>query len=65
MIIRNSNCGNIVPCGDADGLEHALKELSEDPELRKKLGQNGRLYHEKYLCQTIAGQKFVRAVTDW
>lgn len=41
-IIRQSDCGLVVPYGDITALESALLCLQSDPELRQRLGQNAR-----------------------
>lgn len=48
-IVRKENCGLVVPWGDVAALKEALLELKNSPELRHKLGQNGRrAYDERY-----------------
>jgi len=48
-IIEAAQCGIIVPYGDVNALELALEKLAQDPELRQRLGQNGRrVYDEVY-----------------
>lgn len=41
-IITQVDCGIVVEYGDVDALENALLELERDPELRQRLGYNGR-----------------------
>ena len=48
-IVREENCGLIVPYGDVDAIKEAIIKLKNNPSLRQKLGQNGRkAYEEKY-----------------
>lgn len=48
-IIEREQCGLVVEYGDAAALEEALMRLSQDQELRSRLGQNARrAYLHKY-----------------
>lgn len=48
-IVREENCGIVVPYGDADAIKHAILTLKNDPTLCKHLGENGRnAYETKY-----------------
>jgi len=40
--------GLFVPIGDSNHLERAISQLLENPELAKKLGQNGRRRVERH-----------------
>jgi glycosyltransferase involved in cell wall biosynthesis len=41
-VIRDEEDGLLVKCGDLDGLAAALRRLSEDAALRRRLGESGR-----------------------
>ena len=41
-IVNDSGAGMVLPYGDVDGLANALRELAEDPERRRRLGEAGR-----------------------
>ncbi len=48
-IVRQENCGLVVPYGDETALETALQELAANPALRRELGTNARrAYEERY-----------------
>lgn len=48
-IVKKENCGLVVPYGDVNAIRDAIIKLKFDPELRKKLGENGRkAYDNKY-----------------
>ncbi|MBE3582471.1 MAG: glycosyltransferase family 4 protein [Thermoanaerobacteraceae bacterium] len=48
-LVKEVNCGLVVPYGDVAVLEAALAHLAQDPALRQRLGENGRrAYEEKY-----------------
>ncbi|MBT9139276.1 MAG: Alpha-maltose-1-phosphate synthase [Syntrophomonadaceae bacterium] len=48
-IVRRENCGVIVPYGDVEAIRKAIVKLKSDPDLRQKLGANGRrAYEERY-----------------
>ena len=48
LMIEKYQCGLVVPYGDVDALEAALKRLADDPALRLLLGQNGRKAYDAY-----------------
>lgn len=48
-IVRKENCGLVVPYGDVDAIKEAIIKLKNDPDLRQRLGKNGRrAYKERY-----------------
>jgi glycosyltransferase involved in cell wall biosynthesis len=48
-IVRKENCGLVVPYGDVRAIREAIVKLKNDPDLRQKLGANGRrAYEGKY-----------------
>jgi len=46
-VIEDSNCGIAVEAEDLDGVVEAISTLSNDAQLRKEMGNNGRLYIEE------------------
>ena len=53
-VIREAKCGICVPMGDAGKLVLKIKELvGLSLEEQKKLGENGRRYHENYFDKTV------------
>ncbi len=46
-IVREENCGLVVPYGDEDALREAVVTLRDDPALRTALGTHGRRAYEK------------------
>jgi glycosyltransferase involved in cell wall biosynthesis len=48
-IVREEDCGLVVPYGDIGAIKHAICTLKNDPALCKHLGENGRkAYETKY-----------------
>src|SRR5690606_33830543 len=45
--IRAADCGRTVPGGDVDQLVRTLRELADDAEMRRRLGQNARAAFEQ------------------
>lgn len=61
-IIEHERTGLIVKPGDAKGLASALDRLIEDPQLRWRLGENGKALHRARLdIEACAG----RLVATW
>jgi glycosyltransferase involved in cell wall biosynthesis len=49
LVLGSSPCGRVIPCGNVGAFAAAVKELSEDAGLRRKLGSRGRQRQlEKY-----------------
>lgn len=54
-IVREENCGLVVPYGDVDAVKHAILTLKMDPILCKHLGENGRrAYETKYNWEVMS-----------
>lgn len=64
--IRNSETGYLIKKGDIEGLTSRLKELIEDPDMRREMGQRGRKFvverfsmesltirHEEFYANTL------------
>jgi len=48
-IVREEDCGLVVPYGDVDAIKHAIHTLKNDPGMCKRFGENGRkAYETKY-----------------
>jgi colanic acid biosynthesis glycosyl transferase WcaI len=50
-VIRRAQCGVIVPAEDPEALSTAMLALQSDPELRRELGANARLYAEMHFTK--------------
>lgn len=57
-IIRDNDAGIVVRPGDTAGLVEALRYLQNDPELRTRLGTNGRHAAEKYFNRDLIASQF-------
>jgi glycosyltransferase involved in cell wall biosynthesis len=44
--VRDGETGFTIPQGDSEGLRRRLKQLLSDPDLRSRLGRNGRARYE-------------------
>jgi len=52
--VKENNCGIIVPPKDPKALAEAILEILKNPELAKKMGENGRkLVERKYSWKKI------------
>jgi len=60
-IVTESNCGIVVPKGDAHALAEAMEYFMGNPELLDKLGENGR----KYVREHHNVDVFVNQVIDF
>ena len=58
-LVREAGAGITVNAGDSEAAMKALKELKEDPGLRKKLGQNGNEYAVRNLDKTTTIQNIL------
>lgn len=48
-VLTEHNTGLVTPPGNVEAFAHAIKRLSDDFELRNKMGQNARAYAERSL----------------
>ncbi len=58
-IVREENCGFVVPYGDVDAIKHAILTLKNDPALCKRLGENGRKAYETKYSWEIMGERLL------
>jgi glycosyltransferase involved in cell wall biosynthesis len=66
-IVREHNAGIVVVPGDREGLIRAIRLLQSDPELRRRLGRQGRLAAEKLFDRRtiICGfLQYLRTITE-
>jgi glycosyltransferase involved in cell wall biosynthesis len=47
-LTRQSECGFVYPCGDADALANALGTLMSKPRLLRRMSENAQTLHRKY-----------------
>lgn len=59
--VRKINCGLVVPYGDIRAIKEAIITLMENPELCKRLGENGREAYEKQYSWDIMESRIVEA----
>jgi len=59
IIVREENCGLIVPYGDVTAIKEAVLKLRNDPQLCKTLGQNGRRAYESRYSWRIMEQRLL------
>jgi len=64
QIVRNEDCGIVVPYGDIKAIREAVLRLKNDPELRQRLGQNGRKAYETRYNWKIMESRLVEAYRD-
>jgi glycosyltransferase involved in cell wall biosynthesis len=56
-IVKEANCGCIIPYGDISALEKSIQSLAEDPELVRQLGINARkAYETRYNWAIMSGR---------
>lgn len=60
-IVRNTNCGIVVPYGNADSIKNAILSLKSDPDLCKRLGSNGRRAYEQKYSWNIMKKRLIEA----
>lgn len=56
--IAAAECGISVEPGNPDRVAAAIQALRKDPELRVKMGQNGRRYFLKHHDFSVVGQAY-------
>jgi glycosyltransferase involved in cell wall biosynthesis len=58
-IVRKEHCGLVVPYGDVAAIREAICRLTNKPELRHMLGENGRRAYEKRYSWRIMEQRLL------
>lgn len=58
-IVRNENCGIVIPYKNADALKKALKSLKENNEFQIELSSNGRKAYENRYNWTIMEERLM------
>jgi glycosyltransferase involved in cell wall biosynthesis len=60
-IVRNTECGLVVPYGDEEAIRKAVTALATCPDLRDRLGRNGRNAYNHHYSWSIMEQRLVTA----
>ncbi|WP_292393450.1 glycosyltransferase family 4 protein [Methanoculleus sp. UBA303] len=63
-IVRDTECGLIVPFGDPDAFREAVQQLREDPSLRDRLGTNARAAYENLFRWEIMEERLSSTYGD-
>jgi glycosyltransferase involved in cell wall biosynthesis len=63
-IVREENCGLVVPYGDITALKGAIISLRDNQPLREKLGQNGREAYESKYSWNIMQERLIAIYKD-
>lgn len=58
-IVRQENCGIVVPYGDVNAIKSAILTLKSDTALCKRLGENGRKAYEAKYSWMIMGKRLL------
>ncbi len=58
-MIEKENCGLVIDAGSVEEIKEAIIKLKEDPELRQKLGTNGRRAYEQQYSWEIMRQRLL------
>ncbi len=60
IMIQEADCGIVIPYGNVLALEKALQTLAENPTVRKKLGDNGRIIYETKYSWEIMKKRLLK-----
>jgi glycosyltransferase involved in cell wall biosynthesis len=60
-IVGKENFGFVVPYGDVNAIKQAVLKLKNDPDLRKRLGENGRRAYDTSYSWKIMESRLVEA----
>jgi len=57
-LVEEADAGLCVPPGSPSDLVQAILAIKEDRHIQERMGQNGRIWAEKYHSPTLAAKKF-------
>ena len=60
-IVEEEKCGITVPFGNVDAIRDAVAKLRDDPELRQKLGRNGRNAYDRCYNWELMQKRLIEA----
>src|SRR5205807_2623613 len=63
-IVKEEACGLVVPFGDIPAIQQAITKLRDNPDLRLRLGSNGRRAYEQRYNGAIMRERLLRAYSD-
>jgi glycosyltransferase involved in cell wall biosynthesis len=63
-IVINSNCGIVMPYNDDPALINAISNLQKNPDICKKMGENGRKAFENEYNWNIMEKKLIGLYSD-
>ncbi|WP_072622364.1 glycosyltransferase family 4 protein [Spirulina major] len=63
-ILHEAHCGQAFESGDAAGLAHYIRTLSQSPKLVKTLGQSGRDYLDQHYTPSKIAQAYWQVLTQ-
>ena len=63
-LIKNAECGFVVPAGDYKALAEKILELYRNPQLRVNMGRKGRRYVEEHLSVRKAAERYERIFVE-
>jgi colanic acid biosynthesis glycosyl transferase WcaI len=63
-LIRDAECGAVVPPSDPLAISNALRYLLLNPPSRHMAGRNGRAYLEKFLSLEVGIKGFLSVISD-
>ena len=64
-IINESKCGYQVEAGDYEGLARIMIEAISNPSLLKGMGENGRVYFNKYFAKEAVINQLENKIRNW
>jgi glycosyltransferase involved in cell wall biosynthesis len=63
-VVDSAQAGLVVPPGDPNSLAEAIRDLHEDPQRSRILGQNGRRYVEAHFNRTVWAANLLEIMTE-
>lgn len=63
-IVREENCGIVVPFNDISHLEKVIQKIKDNPEFQKKLGENGKKAYKMRYNWNIMEKRLLKAYNN-
>jgi glycosyltransferase involved in cell wall biosynthesis/peptidoglycan/xylan/chitin deacetylase (PgdA/CDA1 family) len=63
-LVKEAGAGFVIPYGDPSRLQTVVQSLAADPEARRQMGENGRLWVERHRVRERVNDEWIRSIEN-